>query len=195
MNKLIDFLLLKIGRLKKLSIEETEIYRYGLTMLLEIFINTIIFLVIIFCSGMIFEGLLFFCLYIKMRFCAGGVHLSSFSKCTFLSCISLVIILLMIHSIHISKHIMNYYVVLLLIAISIIGPIDDINRRLDINQRSIFAKKLKAYLVFVLVLYFIFYIFDLYSACKTIFVMLGFSLIVLLMGIFRNIVLSKDLGV
>lgn len=67
--------------------DEYDIYKYGFTLLIEIFLVTIVSVILACIMGKFEQCVVFFLAFIPLRRYGGGYHLSSFKKCFLLSVI------------------------------------------------------------------------------------------------------------
>ena len=90
-NRIIDFIF-EVDE-KKL---DYEVCRFGILMILEVVINTIIALLISLKIGMFIYGVVFLLIFSFLRAFAGGIHLQKFWCCTLLSSIIFSLALLIV---------------------------------------------------------------------------------------------------
>ncbi len=73
-----------------------DVYVYGIQMLFEVMISLIASIIICLTLKMPVEGLIFFIIFIPLRSYLGGIHMKTFIGCFICSCLTLLIILLLV---------------------------------------------------------------------------------------------------
>lgn len=140
------------------SFNQTEhsIYAYGFSLIIEIFMVTIVSVILAGIMGKLKQCLVFFMTFIPLRRYGGGFHLSSFKKCFLLSVIVYETILLSATWIKINRFVMFIGYTLLLF-LFIIGPVYNKGSYLDDNQRVQYKNKYRLLLVMIAIAFAIMY--------------------------------------
>lgn len=126
---------------------DREIYEYGfqITMELGIFVFFCVLLSVI--TGMIKEGILFFIIFAPLRSYAGGLHLEKYVSCLVLSCLTFGGILLLVKYIELPAVLSLILLFVLELAVYLLYPVENINRKVDEEENVYFKKKLRIFLV------------------------------------------------
>lgn len=90
MERAVEKLIQCIDEAYTVDESEKEILRFGIQSAIELLINILISFVILYELHMIWEGLLFFVIFIPIRTLAGGYHLDSYIGCLLFSAATLV---------------------------------------------------------------------------------------------------------
>lgn len=127
--------------------DEREIYEYGFTVAME----TVLCIVVCFAASLVlhtvFEGLLFFVVFIPLRSYSGGLHLNNYWSCFSLSCLTFLSIMLLGKYLDFSIYILLIVFFLSEIIVYSLYPVENMNRTVDIEEDKQFNKKLKQFLV------------------------------------------------
>lgn len=153
-TKLTEYILSKDA----ISEENYDIYVYGFTCFLEIFVFFISCLIIGICLGMFFECIIFLCIFTPLRSYAGGFHLNKFLHCYLLSCFILAGSLLLVKFFAIPDYIALIGCILFPIVLFLIGPINHPNRPVNEEENSVFKRKTNIILVLCILLSIILYL-------------------------------------
>jgi accessory gene regulator B len=160
---------------------EREIYEYGFLVIFETALSFIISILVAISLNMVFEGILFFVIFIPLRINAGGLHLEHYLTCLTLSCLTYLGILLMVMLIKIPIYLSVSVLVLLIMATWLLYPAENINRPLDKEEMHYFKNRLKLFLVVDILLSIVCLV---YKKEKYVFlIMLTFLLIIITMVI------------
>lgn len=126
---------------------DREIYEYGfqITMELGIFVFFCVLLSLI--TGMIKEGILFFIIFAPLRSYAGGLHLEKYASCLVLSCLTFGGILLLVKYIEVPAALSLILLFALELAVYLLYPVENINRKVDEEENVYFKKKLRIFLI------------------------------------------------
>lgn len=140
--------------IKKGVIEKTEsnLYKYGFQVLLEMGLCILICSAIAGALGMGMEGILFFIIFIPLRSYAGGLHLDNYWSCLFLSCLTFSVILMICKTWRIEAYISFFILLLLILFVWILYPVENVNRDVDEKENLYFRKKLRRYLLLDLII-------------------------------------------
>lgn len=181
-EKIVNFML------NNAAIDEKEFvaYKYGIQIGLEVLLNTIICILLAVLLNAKLSCFIFLAVFICIRAYAGGLHLSTFKKCTIASVCYIVVALYFMkyHPIP-----LDYAIVIIfgsLAGIKIISPVEDANRKLTIAEKKKFAKRLSFVLCFILFLSLFLYIKKIKYILSDIGISLLGSFIVLILGKIKN---------
>lgn len=172
--------------------EKRCIYEYGFQIGLEVCLNTIISILIAIACGMESEAVIFFYVFIALRSYAGGLHLKSYFSCMLCSCLSFLLLLLIVKytDFKIAYSIMAEGAALLLI--KYLAPIQDVNRPLEQDEIVVYSSKLNIVILKILFLSFIFCSLKLYNMLQMISVTTVFMVGILILGKIRYIKAIRD---
>lgn len=139
------------------SFEQTEydIYKYGFTLIIEIFLVTIVSVILAFIMGKFKQCVVFFLTFIPLRKYGGGYHLSSFKKCFLLSVIAYEIVLLTTTYVKLNFYLMigNYIILSLLF---FMGPAFN-NTNFDNVKKIKYKNKYRLLLLIIGIIFMIMY--------------------------------------
>lgn len=132
--------------------EDRKIYEYGFTITIEVGLFVLFCLFITIYLHMFMEGILFFVVFTPLRSYAGGLHLEKYHSCFILSCLTYWGILLIVRFIHFPVWFSAIALFVLEIAVYVLYPVENINRKVDLEEDRYFRKKLKLYLLMDMVI-------------------------------------------
>lgn len=168
---------------KKVILQERRnIYQFGFQVGLEVILNTVISILIAVACKMELECIIFFLVFIPLRAYAGGLHLDSYIKCMVCSCLSLLLILLIVKYINIDGILMMGIVAFSIIIIKAIRPVEHINRPVSRKKYKEFAKKLNITLMTLTVLSIVLFVLEINRILFTVAVTMLFMAIILFLG-------------
>ena len=121
---------------------EAAVYVYGFQMGLELTVNLIVSIVIAIILKMLPEATIFFVIFIPIRSYAGGFHFDDYLRCFLLSVATYVAVLLLSGYVAIPAWILALVNVILLVAIRLLFPVQNVRRILGEEEIHYFAKKL-----------------------------------------------------
>ena len=143
-EKLVDSIImiqLRMGTIKK---DDIKVYRYGYTLMIEVFLNIVVSLTVSIMLGKVKEYAVVVCVFIPLRSFCGGYHAKEAWKCVILSNGSIIIAIMfaMYMELHINLSFWYFFVadVALGIIIMYLSPIESLNNRLSNAQRQIYKK-------------------------------------------------------
>lgn len=168
-----------------------EVCRFGILMAMEVVINTLIALFISLKLGMFIYGLAFLLIFSFLRAFAGGIHLKKFWCCTLLSSIMFSLALLVVKYIRISLYILAIIGVILSIIMILIGPVDNINRRISEAERKLCYKRLIGTIIILLAISVICILFGYYRMYMLIFTTISISVLTQTCGKIENIIINQ----
>lgn len=168
---------------KKVILQERRnIYQFGFQVGLEVILNTVISILIAVACKMELECIIFFLVFIPLRAYAGGLHLDSYIKCMVCSCLSLLLILLIVKYINIDGILMMGIVAFSIIIIKAIRPVEHINRPVSRKKYKEFAKKLNITLMTLTVISIVLFVLEINRILFTVAVTMLFMAIILFLG-------------
>ena len=149
-QKIVDALVKKQSQNYAMTDEDEKIYKYGYTLLCEVFLNSVIALAIGIAFSKIKEVIFFLAMYIPLRSFCGGWHADKIWKCTV---ISNVILLLQVYGIENIKMYLTMSGMLLIfffnmVCIYFISPVDTEMKKISQDDKKIYKRKIKLILVF-----------------------------------------------
>lgn len=127
--------------------EEQDLYRFGFETLIRRSIYFLLAFYIAYKMNMLFEAIFFFVIFRPLRTYAGGLHLEKYSSCLIFSSLSYFSILLTVKYIDFNMKISCVFSLFLILAIYILYPVENINRKVDVEENVFFKKKLNLYLI------------------------------------------------
>lgn len=136
-KKLANYILVK-GVIEE---NELEIYLYGFQRFLELSINIICSIIIAVILDMELECIVFFLFFIPLRSYFGGFHMEHYISCLFLSCLSLIGVLLIVKYISAAPLFSCILYIISLSIMKIIGSVDHPNRSVDEEDDLYFHKR------------------------------------------------------
>lgn len=177
-NKLTEYLIHKEVILQ----EKKNIYQFGFQVGLEVTLNTVISILIAVACNMEIECIVFFMVFIPLRSYAGGLHLNSYIKCMICSCLSLLLILLIVKYIDINRILMMCIITLSIIIIKVIKPVEHVNRPVSRKKYTEFVKKLNITLMVLAVASTVLFVLDIKQMLFTVAVTMLFMALILFLG-------------
>ncbi|MFU0824761.1 accessory gene regulator ArgB-like protein [Clostridium sp.] len=185
MEKLSSILTSYLIRKNIITTEQSCIYQYGFHIGLEVCLNTIISILIAVLCHMEWEAVVFFAVFMLLRAYAGGLHLNTYISCLISSCISLLVLLLIVKYIDIDNSLSLGIMCISLLLVKFLSPVQDINRPLTPDEIKKFDKKLNYSIVGIVILAVTFYFFQLDKLLMMISVTTLFMVCVLILGKFN----------
>lgn len=125
---------------------DREMYEYAFEIAAEMGLFAATCIVTALCLQMLWEGILFFVLFIPLRSYAGGLHMETFTSCFCMSCLAFFGVLLTVRYIEIPGGCLIIILCLLEIAVYMLYPVENVNRDVDEEENVYFKKKLKGFL-------------------------------------------------
>lgn len=169
-----------------ISIEDKEIYNFGVKQIFTIVLNfiTVITLGIIF--QMLIQAVMFMLSFVPLRIYAGGAHAKTPLRCYLYSTIFLAIVLLVMRHVHIPGLI--YCVLFLISSIIIIflAPIQDNNKPLDELEKKIFKRRTIIFWMIESLVISVCFLFKFYMVSKCFIFSLFSVAIVVVLGAMKN---------
>ncbi|MDE6026088.1 MAG: accessory gene regulator B family protein [Lachnospiraceae bacterium] len=147
MKKTASFLTAYIIRKGIIEDDERNIYEYGFLTMLELGTNILLSAIIAGMLHMMFEGLLFFLIFIPLRAYAGGLHMNRYGTCLVFSCLTFFAVLEITATVSVPVWISMVCILLLNILVYFLYPVENINRTVDNDEDNYFKKRLRMFLV------------------------------------------------
>lgn len=132
--------------------EECQEYEYGFVIAMEKGLSLIISLCIAVLMNAIVEAILFFIIFIPLRKYAGGLHLSKYSYCLILSCLTFSAVMYISKFLQIDSSIALLLIICMDLLIIVMYPVENINRDVDEKENIFFKKRLERNLLINLVI-------------------------------------------
>lgn len=139
-----DRIIKQLMKLQIINSEEEEIYRFGLEALFLKGVHYISYLVIAVLCCEVPKFILFFMAFLLIRKNAGGYHSKTKQGCYFVSCGTVLSVLLLLKYIDLQGVVLGVTILLLLSADSIIlwlAPLENKNRELDDAEKRYFRRR------------------------------------------------------
>lgn len=142
MKQLVEHIMFYINKEYSLEQSEQEIIQFGIEAALEVGVNLVISILILYKMGMMMEGLIFFCTFIPIRTLTGGYHSDSYLCCVLFSAVTLIAVMTLSRYISINKELMVILILFLELVIGMIGPVINSERPVSQKEYIKFSKKL-----------------------------------------------------
>lgn len=181
-EKIVKFMLEK-GTIAE---DESIAYKYGLQIGLEVLLNTVVCVIIAIILDAKLECLIFLSVFTCIRAYAGGLHLSTFLGCTLVSSGYLITMLIVMRQYLIPMKVSLVIIWTIMGGIKVIAPVEDSNRKLTMEDKNKFSRRLSYVLYFIFLLSIILYLNQSTYIASAIAISLIGSFIVLLLGKFKN---------
>lgn len=136
--------------------EYREVIKYGRSMLFTIIIGMMVAIGIGIYMKMLKKGVVLLMLLLPLRQYCGGYHMKSHNKCIVSSIIIYLIQLIMIKYLIINIYIQIILLIMGLLIILRLAPVDNINNKMNYEEKNYLKKKIRVILIIELFLYAIF---------------------------------------
>lgn len=160
--KVVDFILDRQLENGMISKDDTSVYRYGYTLVLEVITNIIIAVIIGLISGELASVVLFLAMFIPLRSYCGGYHASKAWICIILSNTVVAGVVLAVKNLQFAAVYMPLFVVetLCTTIILLLAPIQSNTKKLNDNEKKVYKKYIRFVLIievfFALIFFFFF---------------------------------------
>ena len=131
--------------------EYREVIKYGRGMLINIIIGVVAAVVIAVYMGMLKKGVVFLMLLLPLRQYCGGYHMKNHNKCIVASIIIYFLQLMLIKNLKVTISVQIVMLIFLMLA-----PVDNINNKMNYEEKNYLKKKIRVILIIELFLYAIF---------------------------------------
>ena len=152
MEKLSQKIVCLIEQNIKIDNPQREIIAFGIQSALEIGVNLIASLLILWKLHMLKEGLFFFIIFIPLRKYSGGYHANTYINCFLISVIMLIIVMKVSLIICFSEMQLFLLIASLSVIMWKIGPVCVAERPVSEREYKLFRDKLKKTICFIIVL-------------------------------------------
>ena len=147
MEQAVDKIMQCIDESYTLKDSEKEVLRFGIQAAMELTLNLLISIFILYKLHMMWEGLLFFGIFIPIRTVAGGYHSDTYLRCLLFSVLTLTGILIVSNYIELPISLMLAAIMLLEGAIAWIAPVVNADRPVSKREYRMFKSRLKIVLL------------------------------------------------
>lgn len=158
--RVVDFILDRQLKNGMISGEDTSVYRYGYTLVLEVMINIIIAIIIGLISGELVSVALFMVMFIPLRSYCGGYHASKTWICIILSNIAVAGVVLAVKKFQLAVDYVPLLAaeVICTAVILLLAPIQSEAKKLSDNEKQVYKKYVRFILIIELVFAIIFFL-------------------------------------
>lgn len=170
----------------KYSIEEV---RFVLNNVLMVLCHTITFFIIVCLMNFFWGGLIFYITYILLRSFAGGIHMRTPLKCYVMSILLFIIVIKLCELI--SINIFLLLAIISVIILSIIAPVDNESKRLNLKETKVYKRIIHIILILYIMIISLLYIFDLNVYVKAICSGIILETFMVIIGKLKNITSIK----
>ena len=136
--------------------EYREVIKYGRGMLINIIIGVVAAVVIAVYMGMLKKGVVFLMLLLPLRQYCGGYHMKNHNKCIVASIIIYFLQLMLIKNLKVTISVQIVMLIFALVIILMLAPVDNINNKMNYEEKNHLKKKIRVILIIELFLYAIF---------------------------------------
>lgn len=167
--------------------KERKLYEYSFKSLLGNFINIVAAIIIGIVCGEIVRALVFLMVMVPLRSSIGGCHIKNSVICFIVSC-GVVVVGVLLPNI-VKLYYAKIYIIVLffcMIIISIISPVDCIEKPLEVDEKKTLAKRVKFINVCIGIFILGAYYFKHYDFCMEITFIVSYALITLVVEIYRK---------
>lgn len=164
-QRIVDILLSKQLQNYTITDEDEKIYRYGYTLLCEVFLNFVIALIIGIVFSKIKEVIFFLCMYIPLRSFCGGWHANKIWKCTIISNMILVLQVYTVENLgnYLSSRVMLLIFFLNMICIFFIAPVETERKKIRQEEKEIYRRRIKFIFILHLIIMLIIRFFNIHN--------------------------------
>ena len=136
--------------------EYREVIKYGGGMLINIIIGVVAAVAIAVYMGMLKKGVVFLMLLLPLRQYCGGYHMKNHNKCIVASIIIYFLQLMLIKNLKVTISVQIVMLIFALVIILMLAPVDNINNKMNYEEKNYLKKKIRVILIIELFLYAIF---------------------------------------
>lgn len=136
--------------------EYREVIKYGRGMLINIIIGVVAAVVIAVYMGMLKKGVVFLMLLLPLRQYCGGYYMKNHNKCIVASIIIYFLQLMLIKNLKVTISVQIVMLIFALVIILMLAPVDNINNKMNYEEKNYLKKKIRVILIIELFLYAIF---------------------------------------
>lgn len=147
MEHAVDKIMQRIDEAYTLSETDKEVLRFGIQAGMELILNLLISIFILYKLHMMWEGLLFFGIFIPIRTLAGGYHSDTYLRCLLFSVLTLTGILVVSNYIELPISLLLAVILLLEGVIGWISPVVNADRPVSKREYCMFKRRLRIVLL------------------------------------------------
>lgn len=147
MERAVDKIMQYIDEAYTLEESDKEVLRFGIQAAMELTLNLLISIFILYRLHMMWEGLLFFAIFIPIRTLAGGYHSDTYLRCLLFSVLTLTGILVASNYMELPTGLLLVVILLLEGAVGRIAPVVNADRPVSKREYGIFKRRLKIVLL------------------------------------------------
>ena len=137
--------------------EYREVIKYGGGMLINIIIGVVAAVAIAVYMGMLKKGVVFLMLLLPLRQYCGGYHMKNHNKCIVASIIIIYFLqLMLIKNLKVTISVQIVMLIFALVIILMLASVDNINNKMNQEEKNYLKKKIRVILIIELFLYAIF---------------------------------------
>ena len=136
--------------------EYREVIKYGGGMLINIIIGVVADVAIAVYMGMLKKGVVFLMLLLLFRQYCAGYHMKNHNKCIVASIIIYFLQLMLIKNLKVTISVQIVMLIFALVIILMLAPVDNINNKMNYEEKNYLKKKIRVILIIELFLYAIF---------------------------------------
>lgn len=136
--------------------EYREVIKYGGGMLINIIIGVVAAVAIAVYMGMLKKGVVFLMLLLPLRQYCCGYHMKNHNKCIVASIIIYFLQLMLIKNLKVTISVQIVMLIFALVIILMLAPVDNINNKMNYEEKNYLKKKIRVILIIELFLYAIF---------------------------------------
>ena len=136
--------------------EYREVIKYGGGMLINIIIGVVAAVAIAVYMGMLKKGVVFLMLLLPLRQYCGGYHMKNHNTCIVASIIIYFLQLMLIKNLKVTISVQIVMLIFALVIILMLAPVDNINNKMNYEEKNYLKKKIRVILIIELFLYAIF---------------------------------------
>lgn len=166
--------------------DDRELYIYGFHQGFILLINILTMCLIGYLCGMLKESVMFFLAYMPLRSYAGGYHAKTPFRCYMISILMMIAVLSLMRIPFWTTPAMAVTTILAAVAIFILSPVEDMNKPLDLKEKSVYKKRAVFILCSLIALELFFSFIGQHSLSICIAVVLATSALMLMIGQLKN---------
>ena len=121
--------------------EQYEICKFGIQQGLTILLNIVTIIIVGIIVGVLWQAVLFMVFYFPLRSYAGGYHAKTSVRCYMYSILLIIIVLLAIKLLVFTRLVYIFAFLISFGIIFILAPVEDLNKKLDNIEKSVYKKR------------------------------------------------------
>lgn len=131
----------KLAQLKVISLDDYELYRYGIQQGLVLVMNFVSVILISIILGMFIECIAFLLAYVPLRSYAGGFHAKTHVRCYAYSMMIIIGIFLAMRFLSIPLRVYVSLTIFGIASVIFLAPVEDKNKVLDKKEHTVYRKR------------------------------------------------------